>query len=51
MKIRPTETDHASRRANLLRRLGVIGFGFFLIKGLLWLVVPLVLLFWNFLGF
>ncbi len=50
MKIRRAETDHASRRSGLLKRLGVVGFLFFLIKGLLWLTVPLVMLFWNFLG-
>lgn len=29
---------------NLLRRLGAIGFSFFLIKGLLWLAAPFVFL-------
>lgn len=32
-----------SRAKNLLRRLGVAGFAFFFIKGLLWLLVPAVI--------
>jgi hypothetical protein len=34
-----------------LKRLGAVGFLFFLVKGLLWLLVPLALMFWGFLGF
>ena len=37
----PSNTPSRSR--NLLRRLGVAGFSFFLIKGLLWLLIPAVL--------
>ncbi len=50
MTNRLREADRMSRRGKLLKRLGVVGFVFFLVKGLLWLTVPLVLLFWNFLG-
>ena len=50
MTSRLTETDRMSRRGKLLKRLGAVGFLFFLIKGLLWLTVPLILLLWNFLG-
>lgn len=32
-----------SRSTGLLRRLGIVGFVFFLVKGLLWLTVPLAL--------
>ena len=33
-----------------LQRLGKIGFLFFLIKGLLWLLLPMLLMFWSQLG-
>lgn len=32
-------------RSNLIYRLGVAGFWFFLIKGLLWLIAPFVFLY------
>jgi hypothetical protein len=31
-----------------LQRLGVAGFAFFLIKGLLWLTVPALLAYWGY---
>lgn len=34
-----------------IRKLGLFAFLFFLVKGLLWFLVPLFLLFWGFLGF
>ena len=37
------ETEKQKRKfsfANLFKRFGVIGFMFFLIKGLMWLIVP-----------
>ena len=40
-------TGHASGRAKFFKRLGVAGFLFFLIKGLLWLTVPMAIVFWN----
>ncbi len=33
---------------SFLKKLGFYGFLFFLIKGLLWLIVPAVLLYWGF---
>jgi len=30
-----------------VQRLGVAGFAFFLIKGLLWLIVPALLAYWG----
>jgi len=33
-----------------IKRLGAASFLFFLVKGLLWLAIPLVLLAWNGLG-
>ena len=36
-------TTAAPHSANWLRRLGALGFTFFLVKGLLWLAVPWLL--------
>ncbi|MEZ5331905.1 MAG: hypothetical protein R2991_07580 [Thermoanaerobaculia bacterium] len=36
-----------SRRMSWLRRLGAAGFLFFLVKGLLWLLIPAALLAWQ----
>lgn len=33
---------------SFLKKLGFYGFLFFLIKGLLWLIVPAILLYWGF---
>ena len=38
-----TPSPDPSRGGSWLRRLGVAGFLFFLIKGLLWLIVPALL--------
>lgn len=38
-------TDSASRRQHWLKKMGVAGFLFFFIKGLLWLTVPALLVF------
>jgi hypothetical protein len=38
-----TRSDRGSRLRRLVRRLGVAGFLFFLVKGLLWLLVPAAL--------
>jgi hypothetical protein len=38
------KTRPEGRFAGRLRRLGVAGFVFFLVKGLLWLAIPLLLL-------
>jgi len=32
--------------ANWIKRLGFLGFMFFLVKGLLWLLVPALIAFW-----
>ncbi len=45
----PRVRDGARRR--WLKRLGQFGFLFFLVKGLLWLLLPLLLMFWGQLGF
>lgn len=39
----PMDFDGRAHRLRWLRRLGVTGFWFFLTKGLLWLIVPMVL--------
>jgi len=39
------------RRRHPVTRFGVVGFLFFLIKGLLWLLVPLLIALWGSLGF
>jgi hypothetical protein len=48
-------SDDAPGRRSRLRRLaarfGIAGFLFFLIKGLLWLLIPLLVAFWGSLGF
>jgi len=41
--IAPTNTPPARRSAHWLRRLGLAGFAFFFVKGLLWLVVPVLI--------
>jgi len=33
----------ASRRVRIMRRIGAAGFAFFLVKGLLWLLIPAAL--------
>jgi hypothetical protein len=38
------------KSGNWIRRLGVAGFAFFLIKGLLWLAAPGLLLLWGQVG-
>jgi hypothetical protein len=38
-------------RQHWLKRMGVVGFWFFFIKGLLWLLIPLLILAWGQLGF
>jgi len=35
------------RPAQLIKRLGFWGFLFFLVKGLLWLLVPALIAFWT----
>ena len=49
MRLLPRDRQTNSR--SWLKRLGAIGFLFFLIKGLLWILIPLMVLFWGFLGF
>lgn len=44
----PQERRPPGRR--WLKRLGTIGFLFFLVKGLLWLLLPLLMMFWAQLG-
>jgi hypothetical protein len=42
------QTEKTSNRLNdLLKRFGLIGFGLFLIKGLLWLLLPVLLAWLN----
>lgn len=43
------ESEEGSKKGlrKWVKRLGVAGFLFFLIKGLLWLVVPAALLWWS----
>lgn len=38
-----TISEEGARRLHRLKRLGAVGFLFFLLKGLLWLIVPLVM--------
>ncbi len=45
-----TAPGHSVIRSSWIRRLGVAGFLFFLIKGLLWLAAPGLLLLWGQLG-
>jgi hypothetical protein len=45
------EPDRKSRWRRFAARFGVAGFLFFLIKGLLWLLLPLLVAFWGSLGF
>ncbi|MGI9205220.1 MAG: hypothetical protein ACR2Q3_14490 [Woeseiaceae bacterium] len=33
-------TDVANQYSSIIRKFGIAGFAFFLIKGLLWLIVP-----------
>ncbi len=40
-------TKHQSRLRQYAKRFGVGAFLFFLIKGLLWLIVPAVLIWWG----
>ena len=47
----PIENKRRLSGRRLLRRFGLLGFFFFLAKGLLWLLLPLLLLFWGWLGF
>ena len=35
-------TEEITPLASLLRRMGLVGFSFFLIKGLLWLLIPIL---------
>jgi hypothetical protein len=44
------ETDKRTRRCPWLMRVAQLGFLFFLIKGLLWLVVPALALYFGFQG-
>lgn len=37
----------STSRCGWLKRLGVLGFLFFLIKGLVWLSLPVVLFYWG----
>lgn len=37
----------ASRRGLWMKRLGVAGFVFFLVKGLLWLLIPAAIVAWR----
>ncbi len=44
------ETENTTRKfafAKLLKRFGIAGFLFFFIKGLLWLIVPAVLIWFG----
>jgi hypothetical protein len=37
-----------SGRQTLIKRIGIIGFLFFLVKGLLWIIVPALLVFFGY---
>lgn len=39
--------DTASRKRNWLKKLGFAGFMFFLVKGLLWLIVPAAIAYFS----
>ena len=41
--IAPNNAPPARRSAHWLRRLGLAGFAFFFVKGLLWLIVPMLI--------
>lgn len=41
------ENNHETKWEKWFKRLGVAGFLFFFIKGLLWLIVPAVLIWWS----
>lgn len=43
----PADTRRTSRGRRWLRRLGAAGFLFFLVKGLLWLLIPAALFTWQ----
>jgi hypothetical protein len=49
--MRPFASKGAGGRRRWLGRLGTAAFLFFLVKGLLWLLLPLAIMFWGFLGF
>ena len=42
------EAANVFKTKSFLKKLGFYGFLFFLIKGLLWLIVPAILLYWGF---
>ncbi|MBX3404744.1 MAG: hypothetical protein KF699_15135 [Phycisphaeraceae bacterium] len=44
-----TETNSAARRGTVawVKRLGVAGFLFFFIKGMMWLIVPAAIVWWR----
>lgn len=46
----PESLAEPNRKPSWLRRLGLAGFLFFLIKGLLWLAIPAALMAWRSLG-
>ena len=47
----PSAGEGQKSRRRWLGRLGAVAFLFFLIKGLLWLLLPLAIMFWGYLGF
>ena len=49
--MRPFASKEPGGRRRWLGRLGTVAFLFFLVKGLLWLLLPLAIMFWGFLGF
>jgi hypothetical protein len=49
--VRPFARKGREGRRGWLGKLGAAAFLFFLIKGLLWLLLPLAIMFWGFLGF
>ncbi len=48
MAVQHAQSDDAQKSSRTwLKRLGWAGFLFFLIKGLLWLIVPAILVWWG----
>ena len=45
MLLHPVSEKQRSGALCWLRRLGWLGFGFFLIKGVLWLIIPVLLVY------
>jgi len=49
--VKPSASKGREGWRRWLGKLGAAAFLFFLVKGLLWLLLPLAIMFWGFLGF